>query len=174
MINNNFALRRITASDYLSLMRWRNDPKIRSYMYTQHIITTKEHQSWLKKITTDNSYHPLILEFNNKPLGFVNIHQIAKGGIADWGFYISPDAPKGTGSKLGEQALDYAFNKLGLYKVCGQALDFNEASRRFHERFGFKKEGILEQHYFDGQKYHNVINFGLLAHDYHLIINNEI
>lgn len=170
---NKFKLRKITTSDYPSLMQWRNDPRIRNYMYTKHVITSAEHQIWINKITTDDSYHPLILEYNKKPLGFVNIHQIAQGGIADWGFYTSPDAPKGTGSKLGKQALDYAFNTLQLHKLCGQALDFNEASRKFHKRLGFKKEGVLEQHHFDGQKYYDVICFGLLASEYHLITNNE-
>lgn len=170
---NKFKLRKITTSDYPSLMQWRNDPRIRNYMYTQHVITASEHQSWINKITTDDSYHPLILEYNKELLGFVNIHQVAQGGIADWGFYTSPNAPKGTGYKLGEQALDYAFNTLQLHKLCGQALDFNEASRKFHKRLGFKKEGVLEQHHFDGQKYYDVICFGLLASEYHLITNNE-
>ena len=152
MIKNKFILRDIKVSDYPSLMQWRNDPRVRNYMYTQHIITATEHQSWINKITADDNYHPLILEYNKDPLGFVNIHQIAQGGIADWGFYTSPDAPKGTGSKLGKQALD-----------------FNEASRTFHQRLGFKKEGVLEQHHFDGQKYYDVICFGLLASEYHLI-----
>lgn len=169
MMKNKFILRDIKLSDYPSLMQWRNDPRIRRYMYTQHIITAEEHHNWINKITTDDRYHPLILECNKELLGFVNIHQIAQGGIADWGFYTSPDAPKGTGSKLGEQALDYAFNTLQLHKLCSQALDFNEASRKFHKRLGFKEEGILEQHHFDGQKYHDVICFGLLASEYHLI-----
>ena len=142
-------------------------------MYTQHVITAEEHQSWINKITIDDSYHPLILEYNNEPLGFVNIHQIAQDGIADRRFYTSPNTPKGTGYKLCEQALDYAFNILQLHKICGQALDFNLASRNFHKRLGFKEEGILEQHHFDVQKYYDVICFGLLSSAYHLITNNE-
>ncbi len=161
-------------ADLELVLSWRNYIDIRRYMYTQHEISLTEHTNWFNKVSKDNNYNLLIFEIDSKPLGFVNIHQIAQGGIADWGFYTSPDAPKGTGSKLGEHALDYAFNTLQLHKLCGQALDFNEASRKFHKRLGFKEEGVLEQHHFDGQKYHNVISFGLLAHDYRLIINNEI
>jgi len=114
-MSNRYILRGIDSSDYPYLMQWRNDPRIRNYMYTQHVITVEEHQSWINKITTDDSYHPLILEYNKEPLGFVNIHQIAEGAIADWGFYTSPVAPKGTGSKLGEQALAYAFKTLNFH-----------------------------------------------------------
>lgn len=164
-------LRPLQASDLELVLNWRNHLDIRRYMYTQHEISLAEHTSWFNKVSKDSSYNLLIFEVDSEPLGFVNIHQIAQGGIADWGFYTSPAAPKGTGSKLGEQALDYAFNTLKLHKICGQALDFNLASRKFHKRLGFKEEGILEQHHFDGLKYHDVICFGLLASEYHL--NNE-
>ena len=166
-------LRPMQESDLELVLSWRNHIDVRQYMYTQHEISLTEHTNWFNKVSKDDNYNLLIFEIDSKALGFVNIHQIAQGGIADWGFYTSPDAPKGTGSKLGDQALDYAFNTLQFHKLCGQALDFNEASRKFHERLGFKKEGVLEQHHFDGQKYYDVICFGLLASEYHLITNNE-
>lgn len=166
-------LRPMQESDLELVLNWRNHIDVRQYMYTQHEISLTEHTNWFNKVSKNNNYNLLIFEVNNEPLGFVNIHQIAQGGLADWGFYTSPDAPKGIGSKLGKQALDYAFNTLQLHKLCGQALDFNETSRKFHKRLGFKKEGVLEQHHFDGQKYYDVICFGLLASEYHLITNNE-
>ncbi|MGP5645272.1 UDP-4-amino-4,6-dideoxy-N-acetyl-beta-L-altrosamine N-acetyltransferase [Psychrobacter celer] len=174
MDKSQLKLRLMQESDLELVLSWRNHIDVRRYMYTQHEISLTEHTNWFNKVSKDSNYNLLIFEVDNKPLGFVNIHQIAQGGIADWGFYTSPDAPKGTGSKLGEQALDYAFNTLQLHKLCGQALDFNEASRKFHKRLGFKKEGVLEQHHCAGQKYYDVICFGLLASEYHLITNNEI
>ena len=91
------------------------------------------------------------------------MHEIAAGGIADWGFYAAPDAPKGTGRKLGASALTYAFARLELHKVCGQALDFNERSIHFHLRLGFQQEGVLREQHFDGEQYHGIVCFGLLA-----------
>lgn len=166
-------LRPMKTSDLGLVLSWRNHIDIRQYMYTQHEISLEEHTNWFNKVSKDSNYNLLIFEAYSEPLGFVNIHQITQGGIADWGFYTSPNAPKGTGSKLGDQALKYAFNTLELHKLCGQALGFNKASRKFHKRLGFKEEGTLKQHYFDGQKYHDVICFGLLASEYHLIIDNE-
>jgi len=173
MNNPLLKLRPMQTSDLELVLNWRNHLDIRQYMYTQHEISLAEHTNWFNKVSKDNSYNLLIFEVDSEPLGFVNIHQIAQGGIADWGFYTSPVARKGTGFKLGEQALDYAFNTLKLHKICGQALDFNLASRKFHKRLGFKEEGILEQQHFDGQKYYDVICFGFLASEYHLITNNE-
>jgi RimJ/RimL family protein N-acetyltransferase len=86
--------------------------------------------------------------------------------VADWGFYLAPDAPKGSGRELGKQALDYAFTQLGLHKVCGQALGFNKRSIAFHTALGFTEEGCLREQHFNDGKFHDVVCFGLLSHEW--------
>ena len=159
-------VRPMVASDLERVLAWRNHPEVRRYMYTQHEITLEEHSRWFERATQDRSRHLLIFENDAAPLGFINIHQIATGGIADWGFYAAPDAPKGTGRQLGQAALQYAFQGAGLHKLCGQALGYNEKSIQFHLSLGFTQEGILRQQHFDGQHYHDVVCFGLLANEW--------
>ena len=86
--------------------------------------------------------------------------------MADWGFYAAPDAPKGTGRQLGKAVQYYVFVQAGLHKLCGQALVYNERSIRFHQSLGFQQEGILREQHFDGQNYHDVVCFGLLASEW--------
>lgn len=153
-------------SDDLELvLSWRNHAEVRRYMYTQHEITLKEHTEWFERATLDTSRHLLVFELNETPVGFVNIREIAPGGIADWGFYAAPEAPRGTGQKLGKAALQYAFCQAGLHKICGQAIAFNQRSIKFHLSQGFQQEGILRNQHFDGKQYHDVVCFGLLATD---------
>ena len=95
-----------------------------------------------------------------------DINEIAAGGIADWGFYAAPDAPHGTGSALGHAVLQHAFQTLKLHKLCGQAIAFNERSIRFHLKLGFLKEGLFQKQHFDGNNYHDVWCFGLLANSW--------
>lgn len=159
-------VRPMVASDLERVLAWRNHPEVRRYMYTQHEITLEEHSRWFERATQDRSRHLLIFEKEAVPLGFINIHQIAAGGIADWGFYAAPAAPKGTGRQLGQAALQYAFKGAGLHKLCGQALGYNEKSIQFHLSLGFTQEGILRQQHFDGQHYHDVVCFGLLASEW--------
>lgn len=154
------------SDDLERVLGWRNHPEIRRYMYTQHEITLEEHTRWFARSTRDPKRHLLIFELESTPLGFVNIHQIAQGGIADWGFYAAPDAPKGAGSLLGQAVLRYAFIEAVLHKLSGQALAFNEASIRFHHSLGFTQEGTLRQQHFDGRHYHDVVCFGLLASEW--------
>lgn len=148
------------------VLSWRNHPEIRCYMYTRHDISLEEHSRWFERKSADPDHHLLIFEAGTTPLGFINIHQVAPGGIADWGFYAAPDAPKGTGRQLGQAALHYAFVTCGLHKLCSQVLAFNESSIKFHRSLDFVQEGILRQQHFDGLHYHDVVCFGLLAREW--------
>lgn len=153
-------------TDLQRVLGWRNHVDVRRYMYTQHEISAVEHKSWFERVTLDAGKSLLIFEINKQPLGFVNFSKRHAGAIADWGFYLAPEAPKGSGRLLGETALAYAFGELTLHKVCGEALGFNERSIRFHQNLGFVMEGNLRDQYFDGNCYHNVINFGLLVNEW--------
>lgn len=155
-------VRVMVPEDLGRVLSWRNHPDIRRYMYTQHEISLDEHRSWFDRASQDSRKHLLIFEVNHIAQGFVNISELAASGVADWGFYIAPEAPKGTGRKLGQKALYYAFNDLNLHKVCGQALAFNERSIKFHRDLGFQQEGVLRDQHYDGGSYHAVICFGLL------------
>jgi UDP-4-amino-4,6-dideoxy-N-acetyl-beta-L-altrosamine N-acetyltransferase len=160
------AVRPMNEGDLERVLAWRNHPDVRRYMFTQHEISHEEHARWFARASQDPERHLLVFEMDMTPLGFINIHQIANGGIADWGFYAASDAPKGTGRALGEAALRYTFETVGLHKLCGQALAFNERSIHFHLALGFKREGVLRQQHFDGQQYADVVFFGLLASEW--------
>jgi len=159
-------VRPMNEGDLERVLSWRNHPEVRRYMYTQHEISIDEHARWFARASQDPARHLLVFEIDTTPLGFINIQQIASGGIADWGFYAAPDAPKGTGHALGQAALRYAFEAAGLHKLCGQALALNERSIRFHLNLGFEREGVLRHQHFDGRQYHDVVCFGLLANEW--------
>jgi UDP-4-amino-4,6-dideoxy-N-acetyl-beta-L-altrosamine N-acetyltransferase len=161
------SVRPMTEGDLEQVLAWRNHLEVRKYMYTQHEISLDEHTRWFARSSQDPERHLLVFEIDGSPLGFINIHQIASGGIADWGFYTAPDASTGTGRALGEAALRYAFKTVRLHKLCGQALASNERSIRFHLNLGFQPEGVLRQQHFDGQRYFDVACFGLLANEWH-------
>ena len=154
-------------ADLERVLAWRNHPDVRRYMYTQHEINLNEHQRWFELKLQDPKNHLLIFEMDQQSCGFVKFTQTGNGGIADWGFYLAPDAPKGSGRQLGLASLSQAFTKLNLHKVCGEALAYNNRSILFHQALGFQQEGTLRDEHFDGERYHNVIRFGLLSHEWH-------
>lgn len=161
-------IRPMVQADLELVLAWRNHIDVRRYMYTQHEITLDEQQRWFELTLPDPKKHLLIFEVAQQPLGFINFNESGSGGIADWGFYVAPDAAKGSGRQLGRAALNHAFIELKHHKVCGQALAYNERSIKFHQSLGFQHEGILRDQHFDGERYHHVNCFGLLCSEWHL------
>lgn len=157
-------IRKMISADIEQVLSWRNQPEVRNYMLTQHEITLDEHRQWYERNSQDPMRSLLIIEEGEILLGFVQFKSVAPGDIADWGFYAAPGVPKGSGNKIGATALNYAFQELELHKVCGQAMEFNEASIRFHRKLGFQQEGVLRQQHQIDSTYHDLICFGLL-HD---------
>jgi UDP-4-amino-4,6-dideoxy-N-acetyl-beta-L-altrosamine N-acetyltransferase len=148
------------------VLAWRNHSSVRGCMLTQHEISPEEHRNWFVRVNEDKTRQQLIVLAGTDPLGFVQFNQVCQGGIADWGFYVRPDAPKGSGSKLGQAALAYAFKNLGLHKVCGQAIENNVTSIAFHQKLCFREEGRLREHQRIADQYHTLFLFGLLAKDW--------
>lgn len=161
-----FTVRALTEDDLPMVLVWRNHPAVRSYMLTQHEISPQEHRNWFERAKEDKTRQQLIVLEGSAPIGFVQFKPACQGGIADWGFYLRPDAPKGSGSKLGQAALAHAFKKLGLHKVCGQTIESNVASIAFHQKLGFKEEGRLREQQRIANQYHTLFCFGLLAKDW--------
>lgn len=162
----NTIIRPMTAADLEEVLAWRNHLEVRRYMYTQHEISLDEHRQWFESSQSNSLRHLLIFKSGDVSLGFINVTESIPNLVADWGFYLAPQAPKGTGRLLGTSVLKYIFATLHLHKVCGQALGFNERSIRFHLALGFTLEGTLRDQHFDGQCFHDVVHFGLLNEEW--------
>jgi UDP-4-amino-4,6-dideoxy-N-acetyl-beta-L-altrosamine N-acetyltransferase len=159
-------IRSMAEEDLTMVLEWRNHPEVRRFMFTQHEISLEEHSQWFTQVSQDNTRRLLIVQEQGWPFGYVQFSNVERGGVADWGFYARPDFSRGIGRKLGTLALDYAFGQLELHKVCGQAIDTNQASIRFHERLGFKREAVLRDQKRVKDQYQTLICFGLLASEW--------
>lgn len=156
----------MTEDDLPMVLAWRNHPAVRSYMLTQNEISPEDHCNWFARVKDDKTRQQLIVMDGVDPLGFIQFISVCQGGIADWGFYARPDAPKGSGKKLGHTALTYAFKHLGLHKVCGRVIERNLASISFHRKLGFREEGRLLEHQRIANQYHTLLYFGLLSREW--------
>jgi UDP-4-amino-4,6-dideoxy-N-acetyl-beta-L-altrosamine N-acetyltransferase len=153
-------------SDLETVLRWRNHPAVRKCMLSQHEITMSEHRGWFERSAKDSTRALLVVEEDGLMMGCVVFTNVSCSGTAEWSFYVDPDSPAGTGRKVCEAALDFAFRELQIHKVAGQVLDFNDASIHTHLRFGFKQEGVLREHHLIGGKHLDSIVFGLLSFEW--------
>lgn len=161
-------VRPMTVQDLSTVLAWRNHPDVRAVMFHQHEIGIEEHRSWFERSCGEEGRHLLVFEQDGQPRGFMNLHIKSAGAIADWGFYVAPAAPKGTGRALGRSSLDHAFHVLNAHKVSGRVLACNQRSIKFHHALGFLEEGVLRDHHFDGHGYHDVVCFGLLRREWRI------
>jgi len=159
-------LRAMQHDDLEMVRSWRNHPDVRCHMLTQHEISAEEHTQWFKRIEQDPQRHVVLVYEQQQPLGLVHFTPVNPHGVVDWGFYLTPQAPKGSGSKLAHKALDYAFTQQGWHKVCGQVISINAASRRFHLKMGFTLEGVWRQQVLIKQEWLSLWCYGLLAADW--------
>jgi UDP-4-amino-4,6-dideoxy-N-acetyl-beta-L-altrosamine N-acetyltransferase len=155
-------VRPMAFDDLARVLEWRNHPSIRGFMLSQRQISPEEHRCWFEQCVESGSKQLLIFESDAEPMGFVSFNSPDLGGVSEWGFYAAPNAPKGTGRKLGAAAIQHAFSDLKLHKICGKTLRSNERSIRLHQKLGFRREGVLREQHFAGERYHDIVCFGLL------------
>lgn len=166
MSNEALTLRKMQQDDLELVRSWRNHPDVRCHMLTQHEISAEEHAQWFSRVQQDPQRHVVLVHENQQPLGLAHFTPVNPHGVVDWGFYLVPQAAKGSGSKLARMALDYAFKQQGWHKVCGQVISINAASRRFHLKMGFTLEGVWREQVWIHREWLSLWCYGLLADDW--------
>ncbi len=159
-------LRKVESVDLGVVFDWRNDESIRRHMLSQDVIDYSAHVAWFETASVSRDRRLLILELDGVPSGYVHFKIDWYNSTATWGFYKAPSAPMGTGRILGQLALDFAFDRLGLHKVWAEVLSGNEASARMHYALGFRQEGLMRQAYKVAGEYADVVYYGLLSQDW--------
>lgn len=159
-------VRNMLATDVERVFQWRNDPRVRQFMFNTAPLDPDGHAAWFDNTDQDPLRHLLLVCQDSRPFGFVQFTVQSCRRVADWGFYVDPNGPKGQGALLGHAALDYGFNALGLHRICGQVVAHNHKSVVLHERLGFTAEGVLRSHHLSDNGYQDLHLFGLLASEW--------
>lgn len=162
-IKQDYDLRLLTESDLKKVLDWRNSPRIRENMYTDHIISLDEHQNWFNSIKNNPkvSYH--ICTYQGNPIGLICFTEIdSDNEKCSWGFYLGEtNAPFGSGLVMEFIALEYAFDELKIRKLCCEVLSFNQKVIKLHKKFGFEQEGYFTAHVQKNNQYEDVIFLSL-------------
>lgn len=155
-------LREIRDEDLTLMLQWRNAPDVRKNMYNTEEISLETHLAWWAKVVASDKFKYFMYENEGVPLGIVAFTDLNhKSRHSFWAFYASPNAPKGTGSRMEFLALDYAFNVLDLNKLSCEVLDYNPAVIKLHMKFGFKQEGLFEKHHWANERFCDVVRLAI-------------
>lgn len=158
-----YQLRKLEKSDLEMVLNWRNSERIRSNMYTDHVINLDEHLTWYERIKDDKTCIYLICEYQHKPIGLIYFTEIDKNNSkCYWGFYLGElEIPLGSGSVLGFLSMEYIYEIIAIRKVCSEVLAFNEKSLNLHKKLLFQEEGIFRKHIYKNNEYQDVICLAL-------------
>ncbi len=161
-------LRPLAERDLAMVRNWRNHPFVRLSMFSAQLIDESEHLTWFERLSVNPGVRWLVHEDDaGKPDGTVYFTEYRPNqGMAFWGIYRDPEATGGSGSRLGMDGLDYAFDQLKLRKLNADVLANNQRSIAFHERLGFQREGVFRDGHLSDSGPIDVIRYGILENEW--------
>ncbi|MBS1586432.1 MAG: GNAT family N-acetyltransferase [Bacteroidetes bacterium] len=131
-----------------------------------------DRQNFLRGITTyRTSFCNFILidKVRNKFIGRCGFHTwYVPHSRAEIGYQMNSDADKKMGymSEAMCAILAYGFRELGLNRVEAFVGRHNPASQRLLEKFGFKLEGVMREHYCKNGVIEDSLCYSLLKNEY--------
>lgn len=154
---------------------WRNKPEISKFMYTDHIISKKEHQNWFNRIKDDEKTKFWVVYLEELPIGIVTLFDIDhKNKRCFWGYYIAElkARGKGLGKIIEMNVMEYIFKILNFNKLCCEVFSFNKLVIKIHKKYGSRIEGHFKEHIFKGNKFYDIVCMAILKEEWNIIKSN--
>jgi len=156
----------INEIDAIHWYKWFNDNEVTYYMEKGYYPNTLAKQiDYFSNLNNNTDIQLAIIDKGNDNLiGGIGLHKlnlfnrnadisIIIGNKEYWG--------KGIGKEAVELLLNFAFNKLNLYKITAGMADCNKGSYNLFKKCGFIEEGRLKEQVFLNGKYCDIIKMGL-------------
>jgi len=172
ILGKKLLLRAIEPRDLDLLHEWSNDPDTQHIMGDIHFPSSRAfHDAWLASLTNDHLNQRFAIESDE--LGLIGISSIIK---IDWrnrhawhGIMLGNKDIRGKGYGIDSvmSTMRYAFEELGLQRLDGSMIEYNNASIDFYlKKLGWKIEGKRRNYYFRNNRYWDQIVVGVTRDDY--------
>ncbi len=172
-------LRALEPSDMETLRSYHNDPDIaRLVMGWSFPISSVEQHRWYERVYAD----PLDKRFaiDTPEHGFIGISTLTnidlKYRSAFHGVMLGAKdiRGRGYGTDAVMATMRYAFEELGLERLDGEIVEFNEASRRLYvDKCGWTIEGRRRRSVFRDGEWYDSVTVGILRDDYVQLVNRN-
>ncbi len=125
--------------DLLSILKMRNDYRIRKWMNNKETISQNSHFNFVHNLFNKKDCRYLVLRENHKIIGTLNFTKInAINETAEFGLYANPFLKeKGRGEKLINAAVIYAKEYLHLCRLNLVVLPENKSAINLYKKFNF-------------------------------------
>lgn len=166
-------LRKLTPEVYRYVFEnYTEDELVKFFGFSSHADLFTEEEKYLKGLSTFNKsfllFH-IIVNDTKKVIGMCGYFTWHFTHFrAEIGYLLSSDEymNKGIMTEALPPVIDFGFNHMGLHRIEALIEPTNIASLKLIEKFKFKKEGYLKEHYFKNNKMEDSVVFALLKAEY--------
>lgn len=162
-------MRLMLEEDTPLIVRWRNHPAVAKWLIQWEPLTEQAHLRYLNSARARGELLLTFLDLNGTPIGTGAIYDFDHPRkVAEWGrLCVNPDGEHSLAIvESSYLAVRYGFERLSLSRIHARCSEGNGGARRLLEFIGFRQEGVRPQHLAAPDGYRDVIEYGLLKHDF--------
>ena len=119
------------------ILKWRNNPKIRMWMYNQDEIKLEEHLNFIESLKSRKDKLYFLVKKEEEFIGVIDFTQLVEKKSVHMGIYSNPNI-KGNGKILLNKIIDYSFNDLKVKKIFSEVFAENNKAHNLYKNFNFK------------------------------------
>lgn len=164
-----FRFRRPTLDDAAMLLRWRTDPFITRFMFTDIENPDVERQrAWLAAMEERRDFRHFIIEHEGRPVGYLSYSEIdpVHRRCSSGSYIAEPEDRRKLAGFLHPFIMDHCFYGLGMNKLVNQFMEGNDAVIRIQRLLKAREVGVLRQHVYKNGRFHDVYVFETLRSDW--------
>lgn len=159
--SNRLILRPFVISDKDKLIELCNDIDI--FRFTENVPYPYTESDAIKFIETSNEKPIFAITMNDLLVGCIGLIIEKQHNRASLGFWIGKDyRKKGICVEAGKLLVNFGFNVLNLNRIFAGSVVPNVFSRNALSKMGFVEEGVFHSHFKKGEKYYDLVVFGIV------------
>jgi RimJ/RimL family protein N-acetyltransferase len=179
IIGKNVVLRAIEYDDLNLLNKWANDPEIQYWLGGWHFPTNMEDQEkWFQGLNANSLNQRFAIE--TKEFGIIGTTNLVdidwKNKNAFHGMLLGDKEIRGKGFAVDTvmAIMKYSFEELGLNRLDGSMIEYNEPSLKMYiGKCGWKEEGRQRDWYYRKNRFWDRIIVGITREDYFELIDKN-
>ena len=165
-------LRPLSLKDAPRFCAWLKDTEVTKFLGIHHLKSPSlaEEREWIKEAKRSKDNINLSIDtVEGEHIGSIGLKNVTKfHSHAELGIMIGNKKywGQGCGTEATDLLINYAFRKLKLHRVYLYLVAFNTRAERSYKRVGFKREGVMREHWKVDSHFHDKIVMGVLREEY--------
>lgn len=175
-VRKDVAIRALEPDDYIETIKWRQDEATWDLVVGQkRYVSTETERTWVLNAIKDHEAGRVLrlgitVEGNRRLVGLIIVSSIdLVNRSCGYANILSPDGARGKGIAFAARlhVYRYLFEEWGMNRIFGHILADNRASRRFSERFGTSREGVLRHAVFKNGRFQDLVIYSMLREEFY-------